>query len=208
MAARRYDAPSIEFARGDILNLPDFERRFEIIVCSGVLHHLADPMAGWRALVRLLRPDGVMRIGLYSRLARRDVVRVRAIMGAEPPRTPDEVRAARARLIETHWDELGAQFRRARDFFSTSGCRDLFFHEQEHQFTIPEIRQALEDLDLEFRGFALPGTVREGFRRWAPPGTAVTDLDGWWHFEQARPETFAGMYQFWCQRRRAASLAG
>ncbi len=85
--------------------------------------------------------------------------------------------AARARLIKEHWAGLGAQIRTSADLFSSSGCRDLFFHEQEHQFTIPEIRVALDDLGLAFHGFVLPQLIQESFQRWAPPGISVTDLD-------------------------------
>ena len=35
-------------------------------------------MAGWRVLVELLKPGGLMKIGLYSELARQHIVEVRA----------------------------------------------------------------------------------------------------------------------------------
>ena len=57
-------------------------RSFDMIDSSGVLHHLADPFAGWRVLLSLLRPGGVMRLGLYSALGRRDVAAVRQFVAA------------------------------------------------------------------------------------------------------------------------------
>ena len=59
-------------AQADILKLGGIGRSFDIIESNGVLHHLADPFAGWRVLVALLRPRGLMNIGLYSKAARRD----------------------------------------------------------------------------------------------------------------------------------------
>jgi len=44
---------NIEYAQADIMELGSFERRFDLIECSGVLHHLGDPLAGWRILVDL-----------------------------------------------------------------------------------------------------------------------------------------------------------
>ena len=44
----------------------DSSERFDLIESDGVLHHLADPCAGWRVLLSLLRPGGLMCIGLYS----------------------------------------------------------------------------------------------------------------------------------------------
>ena len=49
-------------------------KEFDIIESAGVLHHMDEPMAGWRVLVDLLKPGGLMKIGLYSELARKEVV--------------------------------------------------------------------------------------------------------------------------------------
>ena len=67
-------------------------RTFDLIESNGVLHHMADPWAGWRVLLSLLRPGGFMRIGLYSEIARWGVVAARALIaqqgyGATPPRS-------------------------------------------------------------------------------------------------------------------------
>src|SRR5262249_18451192 len=66
-------AEKIEYAQADILKLASIERTFDLIEASGVLHHLAEPTAGWRVLLGLLRPGGFMHAGLYSELARRDI---------------------------------------------------------------------------------------------------------------------------------------
>ena len=68
------ELPNIEYAQADIMGLDAFGRRFDLIECIGVLHHLGDPMAGWRVLVDLLRPGGFMKIGLYSETARQHVI--------------------------------------------------------------------------------------------------------------------------------------
>src|SRR5262249_5099377 len=86
----------IEYAQADILNLGVLCRSLDLIEAVGVLHHLKDPQAGWRVLVSLLRPGGVMNIGLYSELARQDVVQARAVIterGYGP--TADDIRRCR-----------------------------------------------------------------------------------------------------------------
>ena len=45
---------NIEYVQGDILELSNLERRFDLIECTGVLHHLRDPLAGWQVLFDLL----------------------------------------------------------------------------------------------------------------------------------------------------------
>jgi SAM-dependent methyltransferase len=57
---------NIDYAQADILQLGATGRTFDMIQSAGVLHHLADPWAGWRVLNSLLRPGGVMFIALYS----------------------------------------------------------------------------------------------------------------------------------------------
>ena len=73
---------NIEYAQADILKLGDIARTFDIIESVGVLHHLADPFAGWRTLLSLLRPGGFMYLGFYSELARRHVVKAREFIAA------------------------------------------------------------------------------------------------------------------------------
>jgi Flp pilus assembly protein TadD len=70
-ARREEHAPTeeeidIEYAQADIMRLGTLGRTFDLIESDGVLHHMADPWAGWRVLLSLLRPGGFMRIGLYS----------------------------------------------------------------------------------------------------------------------------------------------
>ncbi len=73
---------NIEYSQADILKLGDIERSFDIVESIGVLHHLADPFAGWRTLLTRLRPGGFMRLGFYSEIARRNVVKGRAFIAA------------------------------------------------------------------------------------------------------------------------------
>src|SRR5262249_46596860 len=63
----------IEYGQADILALGLLGRSFDLIESFGVLHHLADPFAGWRVLLSLLRPGGFMALGLYSEIARADI---------------------------------------------------------------------------------------------------------------------------------------
>ena len=68
--ARDLGVDNLTFGQADILALGQLADRFDLIESSGVLHHLSDPMAGWRVLRGLLAPGGLMRIALYSRRAR------------------------------------------------------------------------------------------------------------------------------------------
>jgi 2-polyprenyl-3-methyl-5-hydroxy-6-metoxy-1,4-benzoquinol methylase len=192
---------NIEYAQADILQLGSIGRVFDVIEASGVLHHLSDPFAGWRLLLSMLRSGGFMRLGLYSKLARKDLVDARRFIterGYRP--SAEDIRRCRQELTSFGDDTPLKRATEWSDFFSTSTCRDLLFHVQEHQFTLPEISAFLNQNRLEFLGFTLPGHVLQNFRRRFPSDKTMTNLDHWHSFETENPMIFAGMYQFWIQK--------
>lgn len=192
---------NIAFAQADILELSGMDERFDLIESVGVLHHLADPMAGWRRLVAALKPGGVMRIGLYSELARRGVVAGRALiaeLGLAP--TDRDIRAFRQRVMAAPEGDPIRGPMRLDDFYSLSECRDLLFHVQEHRFTIPQIAAALETLGLTFLGFEVEPAVEAAFHARHPGPGDRYDLACWAAFEEAHPDSFIGMYQFFAQK--------
>ena len=82
-----------------------------------------------------------------------------------------------------------------------SECRDLLFHVQEHLFSLPEIEQALEHLNLAFLGFEMQDkTTLMKFRASYADKDAMNSITQWHQFEIEHPNSFAGMYQFWCQK--------
>jgi SAM-dependent methyltransferase len=192
---------NIEYGQADILKLAALGRSFDVIESSGVLHHLGDPIAGWRVLVSLLRPGGFMAIGLYSEIARADIVAARAFIAERGyGSTADDIRRCRQELVAL---EDGRRFRNviaSVDFFSTSGCRDLLFHVQEHRLTIPRIADFIAENGLAFVGFELDHFTSQRYRTRFPNDKAMTDLASWDDFEREQPNTFAGMYQFWVQK--------
>ncbi len=195
---------NIEYMQGDILDLDRIERRFDLIECGGVLHHLGDPLAGWRVLVDLLRPGGVIKIGLYSETARRHLVAARSLIAEKGyTASPNDIRRYRQDIIAlaAKGDPEMAKICKGNSFFSLSECRDLLFHVQEHRFTLPQIEDALTSLNLEFLGFEMQdqGTL-EKFRETHTNSKALTSLSLWHEFELENPDTFDGMYQFWCKK--------
>ena len=190
-------ASSIEYAQADILKLGSINRSFDLIEVSGVLHHLADPLAGWRALLRPLRSGGFMHVGLYSELARHDVVAGRQFIADRGYRpTVEDIRRCRQDLLNSPLKGVA----KAGDFFSTSECRDLLFHVQEHRLTIPEIKSFLAENDLNFIGFEFSPRLMQYYRHLFGGDHLMRDLDRWHALESEKPDTFAGMYQFWVQK--------
>jgi SAM-dependent methyltransferase len=193
---------NVDYAQADILKLGSIGRTFDIIEASGVLHHMADPMAAWRLLLSLLRPRGLMHLGFYSELGRTDIVTAQRFMAERGyGRSADEIRRGRQELLAVSDHPPYHSILGFSDFSSTSGCRDLLFHVQEHLLTLPAIKAFLAEHDLEFLGFDLPPLQVQAFRKNFSDDGAMTDLDLWHIFETENPTTFRSMYQFWVQKR-------
>ncbi len=199
---RELDVSSIEYAQADLLKLGSLARQFDVIEASGVLHHLADPWTGWRTLLSLLRPGGFMLLGLYSKIARRDVSRLRkAIAEQGYGVTADEIRRWRQDFMNMG-NGIGSADGQPSDLFTISSCRDLLFHVQEHPVTLTEIERFLQKNRLAFLGFDISADVVQAYRTRFPGDRAATNLAQWQLFENENPDTFVGMYQFWIQKSR------
>jgi 2-polyprenyl-3-methyl-5-hydroxy-6-metoxy-1,4-benzoquinol methylase len=188
----------LDYAQGDILKLGGIGRSFDMIDVTGVLHHMRDPFEGWRILLSLLRPRGVMHLGFYSEVARADVVAARAFIAERGYATTGaDIRRCRQDLLQT---PLGSVSRYS-DFFSMSECRDLLFHVQEIRMTIPAIKAFIDSHGLKFIGFDLNELAAQGLRAvFADAGWSMSDLGKWDAVEAKYPNTFGSMYQFWVQK--------
>ena len=192
---------SIDYAQADLLRLGALGRMFDVIESVGVLHHLADPLAGWRVLLSLLRPGGFMFLAFYSQVARRNITKARAFLAEGGyGSTNDEIRRARQDLVNL---EENAEFKAvttSSDFFSTSNCRDMLFHVQEHGMTLEVINNFIEENNMLFFGFEIDRSVINSYKRRFPNDLSACSLSQWSVFEKENPDTFLGMYQFWVQK--------
>jgi 2-polyprenyl-3-methyl-5-hydroxy-6-metoxy-1,4-benzoquinol methylase len=192
---------NIDYAQADILRLDSIGRTFDLIESTGVLHHLADPLAGLRVLVKLLRPRGLMHLGFYSESGRQPMVAARRFIAQRGYRaTPADIRRCRQELMAGKPANL-PDLAELGDFFSTSSCRDLLFHVAERRMTLPEIEAFLAAEGLALVGFQLEAHVAARYRRTFPGDPTMTNLANWHAFELEHPYTFAGMYLFWVRRR-------
>src|SRR6202044_1317851 len=67
---RKYNLDNLELHQLPIERVQELGRAFDLVVCTGVLHHLPDPDLGLRALRDVLRPNGAMRLMVYARYGR------------------------------------------------------------------------------------------------------------------------------------------
>jgi tetratricopeptide (TPR) repeat protein/2-polyprenyl-3-methyl-5-hydroxy-6-metoxy-1,4-benzoquinol methylase len=195
------DINSIEYAQADLLKLNSLGRTFDVIESSGVLHHLENPFEGWEVLLSLLRPSGLMKLGFYSELARRDIVRVRnLISSAGIGSSSQDIRGYRKHLLGLQNSKDYGLATSSSDFFSTSACRDLLFHVQEHRMNLRTLYKFLKNHDLNFLGFEIDSSVIQAYKKRFSNDISATNLDQWHIYEEENPDTFIGMYQFYVQK--------
>ncbi|MEI9888767.1 MAG: class I SAM-dependent methyltransferase [Rhizomicrobium sp.] len=189
----------VEYRHLDLHDVKRLGKRFDAVWCTGVLHHLPDPEAGWAALESVLKPGGVMHIMVYSQAARLRVRALRRFLGPLVDRAVDDdlLREVRRRVLTLPPNAIPG----GRDFFSLAGVHDLLLHRHEDPFTVPRIRRALDRLGLALIHFRLPAQRYK--RRYAelyPDDTLHRDFANWAAMERGSPTIFAGMYDFFCRK--------
>ena len=199
--AKELSIKNIEFIQGDLLDLKSINKKFDIIESVGVLHHMEDPFIGWKTLVEHLKDESLMLIGLYSERARENISKIKnKIKKLKIEISSKNIINFRKDIFknkETIFDNI----KFSPDFYSTSGVRDLLFHIQEHKFNFRILKRYLEKLDLDFLGFE-DKLVIEKFQKVYRNKKDLYNLNKWEDYENKHPRIFAGMYQFWCQKKK------
>ena len=192
---------NINFLHADILELKNLNKKFDIIECAGVLHHMKKPSDGLKILSELLKPHGIIQLGLYSEIARKDIIEVKEFIKKKNYKASIEnIRKSRKEIYLSQGNKLIQKVFYRKDFYSISTVRDLIFHVMEHRFTLVEISKMLKNLNLEFLGFTDIRTKKK-YMEIFPKDTNSISLENWHKFEKDNPESFLGMYSF-CIRKK------
>ena len=137
----------------DINDIVLLNKRFDIIECVGVLHHMENPFIGWKKLASILNVGGFMFIGLYSEIARRNISSTRKIIKKL------KILPTKTNVLKFRNDLIYNKNKRCKnfvnwsDFYNFSEFRDLLFHVQEHCFSISKIKNYIQRLGFIFSGF-------------------------------------------------------
>ena len=141
-----------------------------------------------------------MKLGLYSELARKEIVKIRRIIEKEKIiYSDDNIKDFRERIISNTIINQ-SDLIKSPDFYTLSTFIDLCFNMKEYRFTIREIKKALIDNQLNFLGFYTTKAVKSLYSNHFPEDQKQIQLDNWEKFENMYPNTFSKMYQFWVQK--------
>jgi SAM-dependent methyltransferase len=149
---------NIRFETGSLLEAPSFGQ-FDYIDCCGVLHHLADPAAGFNALAAALAPHGGLGLMLYGELGRTGVYPMQAALRALGAGLPDAERVALAKrllkdLPASNWLRHNPHL--ADHLNNDAGLYDLLLHAQDRAYRVPEIYALLAGAGLRLVTFIEP----------------------------------------------------
>jgi SAM-dependent methyltransferase len=126
---------------------------FDLIVCIGVLHHMADPVKGMQALAGCLRRDGAVSVMLYAKYGR---IGVDALASAfhelglgQDDASVQAVRETIPRLPPDHpvWTYL----KYSSDLDANTSVVDTFLHGRQRSYTVAECIDLLTSAGLVFQ---------------------------------------------------------
>jgi SAM-dependent methyltransferase len=158
----------------------DLEMSFDQIICTGVLHHLADPDAGLRALRGVLKPDGAVHLMVYAPYGRTGVYMLQAFCRRIGIHANDEeirdLIAALTALPPGH--PLENLLRESPDFRQEAALADALLNPQDRSYSVPQLFDFIEKAGLTFGRWLkqAPYTVHCGVVAKIPQASRLKNL--------------------------------
>lgn len=190
---QKYSLKNLEVELLPIEEVPTLERRFDLIISTGVLHHLADPAAGMKALSEVLKPDGVAAIMLYARNGRVGVELMQAVFRDMGLRQDEEslqmVKAAVGSLAPSH--PLRDYMSIANDLQFDAGMVDTFLHGRDRSYTVDDCIELVEGAGLVFQDWFLktsyyPSTLTDPDNVFYAALNTLPDRQKWANMERVK----------------------
>src|SRR5690606_30812826 len=149
---RKYRLDNLELAELAIEDAVDLGREFDHVVCTGVLHHLADPGAGLAALREVLAPRGALQLMVYAPYGRAGIYLLqdycrRLGVGASSAEIQDLAAVLHA-LPDGH--PLAPLLRGTPDFASEAGIADALLHPLDRPYSVPDLFRLLHGNGMQF----------------------------------------------------------
>ncbi|MEY8195144.1 MAG: class I SAM-dependent methyltransferase, partial [Cycloclasticus sp.] len=199
--AKKLSVNNINFKLCDLTKLGVIENKFSIIECSGVLHHIRHYKKALNNLLNNLKPNGLIKLSLYSKRTREPVTQVRDMFKHKNIQSDQhKIKVTRHAIMQSDIIIKKEGITSSDDFYSMSGTVDMLFHEYEKQYTPIMIKKLCHEFNLTFLGFSnLSHKTKKDFNDFNGVKADFLNLNQWDKFEEKHPTTFANMFQFYCQ---------
>jgi len=149
---RKYKLDNLLIEQLHLERVGELGQTFDQVICTGVLHHLADPALGLRALRSVLEPQGAMHLMVYAPYGRTGIYMLQEFCRRIGFRAPEgdigELLAALKPLPEGH--PMARLLREAPDFRSEAGLADALLHPQDRAYSVPQLFEFLNANGLRF----------------------------------------------------------
>ena len=149
---RKYNLENLELRQLPIERVREIGRSFDLVVCTGVLHHLSDPDHGLCALRDVLRPSGAMRLMVYARYGRTGIYMMQEycrLLGISA--SDKDLRDLGATIEALPADHpISGVLRGAKDFRRPEAMADALLHPQDRAYTVPELYAWLDRCGMSF----------------------------------------------------------
>jgi len=178
---RKYRLDNLQVRQLPIERAAELETTFDQIVCTGVLHHLADPDAGLEALRGVLEPDGAMHLMVYAPYGRTGIYMLQEFCRRVGiPATDQGIRdlvAALSSLPPGH--PLEKLLREAPDFRQPAALADALLHPQDRAYSVPQLFEFIARGGLTFGRWIsqAPYSARCGVLASIPQAHRLAQLD-------------------------------
>jgi SAM-dependent methyltransferase len=138
-----------------IEELATLGRQFDLVVSTGVLHHLADPPAGLKALAGCLRPDGVIALMLYAKYGRIGIEMLESVFRdlglGQDDSSVQLVKDTLSSLTPGH--PIQSYLKIAYDLRDDGALVDTFLHHRARSYTVDECLDFVAAAGLVFQGW-------------------------------------------------------
>jgi SAM-dependent methyltransferase len=202
MMQKKCSISNVRIERQDILTLEQTERLYDIVECCGVLHHMENPAEGLKKINAQLKPGGIMKIALYSKIAREAVLAFRDLYSFDKQQiTTKTIKELRQDIFNKNPNDKIKDVSKFGDFFTLSGCRDLLLNVKEHQFDLVEIKDILKKENLVFLKMHIATPTKEALEsKYKLKKEWIEDIEILAEIENKEPDLFLSMYQFHVQK--------
>jgi 2-polyprenyl-3-methyl-5-hydroxy-6-metoxy-1,4-benzoquinol methylase len=143
---RKYNLTNLEIEQRPIEEANGLARCFDLIVCTGVLHHLADPEADLRALRSVVKPEGAIYLMVYAPHGRSGIYMLQDYcrrLGIGP--SEQELRDLAAVLNALPANHpLAAVLRGSRDAQDPAALADALLNPRDRAYSVPQLLDLLD----------------------------------------------------------------
>ena len=129
--------------------LLNFDNKFDLIISTGVIHHLENPLSALEYFEANLKEDGVIILMVYGKYQRYGLNQIKKVFKAiNLDQNKDSIITSQKILNNIHPKHPANIFNISKDINYDSGIIDLLLHHQEKFYSIEELLFELKKCNL------------------------------------------------------------